>query len=220
MVIEVPGYPLPYGHVFGPQRNSIIHHDGTNPHDSLALRQWQTRLRNNWRQNYVEVTGRFDAATQRAVLRVQEVLGVPRTGVLGAREWEAAWTHELPTKPKPPKPPTGRGRSKQPGYRQDYERRRKYWEDFSQWKVELGKVLDAPPWYPGRPFSVHSRGPYVEHVQRLLGFPPHGRFTVRLMQRIRGLQRVHDLPETGVVDAGTAKLLERLYGSLEPDLND
>lgn len=209
--MDAPKYPLPFGHVFGPLHNSLSHHNGNNFQDAMALKQWQQRLRGQWRQSYLQVTGLYDGPTQRAVLRVQDVASLPRTGVLGPREWSAAWTHELPTKPKLP-PEKERRKMSWPGHRKEWKQRRAYWDQYSLWGVDPSKTPDAPEWFPGRPFGIHERGPWVEQVQRMLGFHTSGKFTVKLMQRIRGLQTAHELPVTGFVDVGTAKLLERLYG--------
>jgi hypothetical protein len=50
----------------------------------------------------------------------------------------------------------------------------------------------------------------VVPVQEVLGFKPTGRFQVALGRRVAGLQRVNGLPESGVVDARTARVIESM----------
>jgi peptidoglycan hydrolase-like protein with peptidoglycan-binding domain len=149
-------------------------------------------------------SGLYDGHTQRAVVEVQERAGLSRTGLLGPREWAAVWTHTPAPKP-PPKPPERRKLT-----RQELRERRRYWKRVSEWQVEPGTSPDAPAWYPGRPFGPRHEGEHVKAVQEVLGFHVSGRFQVALARRVAGVQRAHGLPESGVVDARTATLIESL----------
>lgn len=200
---RTPKFPLPLGHVFGPSRHHITHHDGRAKLDGLALRRWQSRFAGSWQRPWMHPSGLFDGLTQKAVLEVQATLGLRRTGLLGAREWAAVWERT----PPPPKPKPVRQPPRKLTNREKRQRRR-YWRKFSQWQVEPGSDPDAPGWFPGRPFGPHSKGDYVLKVQEILGYAPTGRFSKAMARRVAGLQRVHGLPESGVVDARTAQVIE------------
>lgn len=190
--------------MYGPSRYHVTHHDGRAKLDGLALRKWQARFCSHWHRPWMHPSGLYDGLTQRAVLEVQERAGLPRTGLLGTREWAALWTH-TPEPPKPRKPPEIKKLS-----RQELRKRRRYWEKFSQWQIEPGSDPNAPNWYPGRPFGPHTKADYVKPVQEVCGFNSTGRFQVTMARRVAGLQRAHGLPESGVVDARTATLIESL----------
>jgi peptidoglycan hydrolase-like protein with peptidoglycan-binding domain len=202
---EAPKYPLPLGHVFGLNRLAVHFHDGRGKLDGVWLRQWQNRFCAAWRRPWMHPSGVFDGDTQKAVVEVQKHVGLPVTGALGPREWAAVWT-TAPPEPKPkPAPQPKRKLS-----HKEKRKRRAYWDRFSRWQVEPGSDPDAPEWFPGRPFGPHSKGEYVKEVQHLLGFKETGRYSIAMGKRVAGLQRVHELPESGLVDARTAQLVESL----------
>lgn len=205
--MEAPAFPLPAGHVFGPTCGDLSVHDGRQVFDSQHLRQWQNAYCGRWRRPQATPTGLFDGPTQRGVAEVQTVLGLPVTGRLGADEWAAVWEREPPTKPEPPpKPeptPTERYYAKL--------RRQKIldrWKRYSKYKVVYGATEGAPDWYPGRPFGPHETGPHVTRLRELLGFSSKGKYTLDMARRVRGLQRAHGLPESGLCDGRLAALLD------------
>lgn len=198
-----PPFPLPVGHVFGPP-GDLRYHDGRVIRDSLGLRRWQAALHGYWCRPNCLTSGLYDGRTQRAVYEVQEVLGRPRTGLLGAEEWPVPWETPRPRKPLPEPPPKPTPWES----RQAARDRKKKWLRHSNHRVQFGTDPDAPPWYPGRPFGPHEIGDHVRRVQEILGLTPSGRYTLQMTQRIRGWQRAMGLPVSGVVDIRTACLLD------------
>lgn len=201
-------YQLQAGHLYGPTSGDLRYHSGA---DSL------TDLRNlaRWQRAYVErvqrgprmqVTGRFDAPTQAAVVHVQQLAGLPVTGTIDQATWEAVWTVERPkwVQPAPEPKPAGsvrklKGRNKKANL---------YWRRYSQHDIAYGADPDAPYWYPGRPFALNERGWHVRMVQEILGIEPTGKFNHQTMRRVKGLQRLHDLPVSGIVDPATARVID------------
>lgn len=73
----------------------------------------------------------------------------------------------------------------------------------------------SPLWFK-RELPPGSSGPEVDTLRRMLGLPP-GPLDEDALQRVRGVQRVSGLPETGVVDAATADMIgESAAGDLAP----
>jgi peptidoglycan hydrolase-like protein with peptidoglycan-binding domain len=214
-VTEIPVFPLPAGHCFGPGAASDLRfHDGrTNPRDGLELVKWQKAYHGLWRRPKGTVSGRYDADTQKAVKEVQTVLGVPVTGFLGATEWVAVWERVPPRKPKP-EPSTRL--ADQPWVKKAKRKRFKdHMRKYSRWKVRPGSDPDAPFWFPGRCFGPGEDGPHVKRVQQLLGLKTTGLMNRDTVARLRGWQRANDLPVSGVVDAYQARLLEEAFNRSE-----
>lgn len=206
-------FPLPAGHLFGPPNGAIHWHSGR---DNLADGQW-LRV---WMDQYRRAVNRsvrpdqirpvFDGYVQRAVVDVQRRTGLPVTGTLDPDTWAAVWTYSPPEKPPAPEVPKERtgGRKLTGVSKTGFD----YWRRFSNWKVEYGADPAAPPWWPGRPFGPHEKGMHVRELQSLLGVKETGTMNRDTVARVRGLQRVNDLPVSGVVDVRTACLADQLSG--------
>lgn len=75
----------------------------------------------------------------------------------------------------------------------------------------------SPSWFY-REFGLRDSGSDVNVVQRRLGAPFTGVFDEETEVRVRGLQRLYGLRETGVVNAGTARRIgERARVGMTPD---
>lgn len=84
-------FPLPEEHRYGIRPTHALIHDGrTNHQDSMWLRVWQGRMRNKYPETGIEPTGVFDAATVRAVVKIQEGNDLPPTGFLDRETWEVS----------------------------------------------------------------------------------------------------------------------------------
>lgn len=196
-----PNFPLPQGHLYGvslsgdlrfhPGRNNLV--------DSTHLRTWQSRYRSYWWSG-LELTGRFDGPTQRAAVKVQQAAQLPVTGWIDRDTWMAVWTAQRPApKPVDTTPTRPKGISKEQW---------DYWRKTSQYNIVYGSDPDDPPWYPGRPFARHESGWHVRQMQELLGVKPTGIFNEDTTRRLRGWQRMHGLPASGVMDSTTARHLD------------
>lgn len=64
----------------------------------------------------------------------------------------------------------------------------------------------TPSWWH-REIDIGDRGRDVEIVRRLIAAPAHDTFEEADAVDIRGIQKTHDLPVTGTVDAATAEVL-------------
>lgn len=82
---DLPPFPLPNGHFWGPDKNDLAHHTGRDSWpDNMHLCRWQ-------REVGVEATGVFDGLTQRAAIAVQQTAGLPVTGLVDADTWACAF---------------------------------------------------------------------------------------------------------------------------------
>jgi len=76
--------------------------------------------------------------------------------------------------------------------------------------------MDTPSWF-ARDISLGAVGREVETVQLLLKLPKTGRLDEATVRAVRGWQRLHGLPSTGVVDASTAGTLGELHWVSDPE---
>lgn len=182
--MQAAPFPLPAGHVFGVRPGDLQTHDGRDFSDARQLATWQRAYRARWDSSFSSDSGRFDGPTQRAVLAVQRVLGVPCTLLLGESEWRAVWEQTggpIPSETPHVPPPE---------------------------LVVHGSTIDGPDWHPGRPFGVGETGAHVTRLRQILGLSPGRTYTDEVARRVRGLQRAHGLPVSGVCDVRFAQLIE------------
>lgn len=66
--------------------------------------------------------------------------------------------------------------------------------------------MTHPAWYH-REIYAEDSGPDVSVVQRKLGTTSTGHMNAETVARVRGFQRVHALPITGLIDLDTARAL-------------
>jgi hypothetical protein len=86
-----PPFPLPRGHWFGPKSPDGRNHSGYWAQDRPKIEMLQKRLRQRgWRG--VNVTGRYDAATEAAIRGFQQDKHLPVDGRTGAVTWPRLWT--------------------------------------------------------------------------------------------------------------------------------
>jgi hypothetical protein len=205
-------FPLQSGHLFGPATGDLRHHNGAQSlTDTRDLARWQRAYQQRINST-MQVTGRFDGPTQKAAVQVQEWAGLPVTGTIDQATWEAVWTVVRPPREKPPTPPP---MEELPSFR-TIERKVRvpnkatalYWKRYSRAGVEYGATPDAPYWYPGRPFGANEMGWHIRMCQQLLGLKQTGWFNRQLTVRVRGLQKIHDLPVSGIVDVKTACVID------------
>lgn len=201
-------FPLTAGHIFGPHVGDIRYHTGRESlRDTRDLARWQRAYSERLDRRGITVNGVFDGDTQRAVINVQRLAGLPLSGCIDAATWDAVWTVQRPPKvnavapPLEPNPATVKRTVRG-------DRKSTYWRRHSKAGVEYGADPDAPPWYPGRPFGPNESGWHVQRVQELIGLNPTGRFTQEVARRVRGVQRMNDLPVSGIVDAATARTID------------
>lgn len=187
-------------------------HDGSDWRDGQSLMTWGRQYKGRIRRPNFVPSNRFSGHYQRAVAEVQKLARLPVTGLLGAEEWPLPWTLESP-----------KGTWVRPGgehaerQRQQHKANVKdYWRRYSKFDIHPGSDPNAPPWFPGRPFGVYERGEHVKPVQQFFGINPNGRFTPQLAQKVRGFQRVNDLPVSGFVDARTASLMQAQVDDEDP----
>jgi len=76
--------------------------------------------------------------------------------------------------------------------------------------------MDTPSWFV-RDISLGAVGHEVETVQLLLRVPRTGSLNEDTLRAIRGWQKLHGLPATGVVDANTARTLGELHWVADPE---
>lgn len=176
------------------------HHMG----DRQALRQWQWAYRQRVRRDGPDDTGVFDGATQKAVIYLQKLTGQPVDGQIGPDTWAAVFTYQRPPRVKRDQPPPPSG----PNVIRHSKRSWHYWRTFSSHGTSYATTPGAPPWYPGRPFGLHESGWHVREVQAHLGVKETGFFNHCTLRRVRGLQRLHRLPVSGIVDETTACLID------------
>lgn len=200
-------WPLPAGHALGPPLGDLRwHHGPCHPTCGAALVWWTAvyRQRVSRKLDPVSVWG---GTVQAAVIHVQQLAGLPTTGVLGQEVWDAVRTVQ-PVKSAKPKPASewdpGQKCPKPAGARERW----RYWLRYSKYGVEYGTTPDAPPWWPGRPFGPHEKGWHVLRVQELLGVKPTGCMNGGTVRRVRGWQRLRGLPVTGIVDVHMATELD------------
>lgn len=201
-----PPFPLPLGHRFGPNlHGSTMIHDGSDWRDAANIRLWGNMYMGRIKRPLFRVSDRFTGYYQRGVAEIQKLAGLPVTGLLGADEWPLPWTLEVPSSRYVR--PGGEHAEKQ---RQQHKANvRDYWRRYSKFDIHPGSDANAPPWFPGRPFGQFEYGEHVKPVQQFFGVTPtNGRFTARLAQKVRGFQRVNDLPVSGIVDARTASYMQ------------
>lgn len=191
-------------------------HDGREfVNESRWLAAWQRTYRERVNRRGADPTGVYDGDTQRAVRDVQTKCGLPVDGLLGPEVWAATWVYKPPPREKPPAVPAvepmprwkvaalknlKKGRVSSKGWH--------YWRKFSNYRVQYGTDPDAPPWWPGRVFGRNEQGWHVREIQNLLGIKETGFFNADTDRRIRGLQCLHKVPESGVVDVRTALLID------------
>lgn len=86
-------FPLPQGHVYAgglkPNR-----HDGSKGTEGLWLLQAQLALKIRWKFGHVVATGKLDAATQDAIVRIQHAHGYVPNGELDERTWDTIFVGE------------------------------------------------------------------------------------------------------------------------------
>ncbi len=201
-------FPLPVGHVFGPAHGPLHWHDGR---ESLLESRWLAVWQSLYRQKFNrrlrpdQFSPTYDGLLQQLVIDVQRRTGQPTTGLLDMGTWDATWLYERPANPRPEvaKEKTG-GRQLRPQSKKSWH----YWRRFSNYQVQYGTDPDAPPWYPGRPFGRHEKGWHVREVQQLLGIKETGTYNADTQARVRGLQRLADLPVSGIVDRATAAAID------------
>lgn len=208
-----PPFPLPLGHKFGPVNwGSIMFHDGKDFRDGQSLRTWGAAYRGRIRRPRFEPSERFTGHYQRAVAELQKMAGLPVSGLLGAEEWPLPWTLEPP--PARYVRPGGEHAERQ---RQQHKANVKdYWRRYSKFDIHPGSDPNAPSWFPGRPFGIYEYGEHVKPVQEFFGRKANGRFDPRLAQKVRGFQRVNDLPVSGIVDARTASYIQAQTDDEDP----
>jgi peptidoglycan hydrolase-like protein with peptidoglycan-binding domain len=208
-----PPFPLPLGHTYGPNLfGSLMIHDGSDWRDAANIRLWGSTYKGRIRRPMFQPGERFTGHYQRAVAEIQRLVGLPATGLLGASEWPLPWTLEVP--PARYVRPGGEHAERQ---RQQHKANvRDYWRRYSKFDIHPGSDPEAPPWFPGRPFGQFEYGEHVKPVQQFFGIPPNGRFTPRLAQKVRGFQRVNDLPVSGIVDARTASYMQAAQDDEDP----
>lgn len=194
-------FPLPMGHMFGVSLSGDLrfHDPRYNIREAAYLRDWQTRYRSMWWSG-LDVTGRYDGPTQRAAVAVQKAASLPVTGWVDWATWDAVWTSQRPV--RPPEDPTPAKPKRISKEQWDY------WRKTSAYDITYGKDENDPPWYPGRPFGRHERGWHVRELQNLLSLKPTGCFNEDTERRVRGWQRMHGLPASGVVDSPTARHID------------
>jgi hypothetical protein len=199
----VPPWPLPTGHRYGFAGYDLRNHDGRSSISHFeGLRAWRLAYRDRIKRIDLPTTA-FDAVTQKAVLHVQELAKLPKTGVIDLSTWDAVFTIEKPVvaPPAEPKPPDRRG------LRLKAKKTRDYWRRVSS-RVEFTTDGSQPPWWPGRPFGPGEFGWHVEQLQRLLQARETGTFTKELGARVRAARRLHGLPVSNVVDLRLAVALD------------
>ncbi len=202
---DMPEFPLPLGHSFGPQGGSLMWHDGRSLlHERQALARWQRAYRERINRRWGgQATGVYDGDTQKAVIDLQTRADLPRTGLVDPATWAAVWTHAPSPRPAPPKVEKVPGR-----VRSSTRKSWHYWRRFSTFEIRYGTDPALPPWWPGRPFGPHEKGWHVREIQTLLGLKDTGTFNADTQARVRGVQRMHHVPISGVVDGRTALLID------------
>lgn len=197
---------LPAGHALGPQLGDLRwHHGPCHPTCGGALLWWTAVYRQRLNRKFTPVAV-WGGTVQAAVVHVQQLAGLPTTGVLGPEVWEAVRTVQRP-KPVPRekwKDPQAHTKPKwSRAGRGQYEKWH-YWRRYSQYGIEYGTTPDAPPWWPGRPFGPHEKGWHVSVLQEKLGVKPTGCMNPGTVKRVRGWQRLRGWPVTGIVDVNMA----------------
>jgi peptidoglycan hydrolase-like protein with peptidoglycan-binding domain len=68
-------------------------------------------------------------------------------------------------------------------------------------------------WYKRRIFVATTPEEHdaVIHVQRVFSIEPTGNLDYETKSRIRGLQKLFNLPVTGIIDDATAEQIERIF---------
>lgn len=196
-------WPLPVGHRYGPQGFDLRNHNGhASIVDSAALQAWQNAYRHRIKRCDLP-PGYYDAVTQKAAIHVQELAGLPRTGLIDQDTWAAVFTVERPVvaPPAEKKPPSARV------LRLRTKRLKDYWRRVSQ-RVEFTADGSQPPWWPGRPFGPGEYGWHVETLQELVQARKTGLFNRETCARVRALRRIHGLPVSDVVDLPLAVALD------------
>lgn len=218
MTNSAPKFPLPLAHCFGLDPNDITVHDGSKLMDQQALIAWQRRYRNAWNSDGV-VTGAFDGPTQRACIDVQRRLGLVITAVLDQATWDAVWAPtEDAEKPaeSPVEAPAGPALTEDQGppvvaQAQPVKPTRVGSASKAQ-KSAANKIVwrhradgEMPRWMDNPEFDR-------EQVARIkLGISADE----DLAERLKGLQLIAGIEQTGSLDAATAWLLEeRAPGTL------
>lgn len=200
---DVAPYPWPLqpGHLFGPTDYDLRYHNGSQSLTDLqALARWQRAYYQRLNRYHIRVNGRFDGETQKAAVAVQELVGLPVTGLIDPATWEAVWSARKPPAPPPPVyPPRKRACPQALGI---------YWRRYSATNNNYGCTPGAPPWYPGKPFSRYEAGEHVRIVQEKLGLKPTGIFNKRTSQAVGGIQGANGLPWSRIVDVATARLID------------
>jgi peptidoglycan hydrolase-like protein with peptidoglycan-binding domain len=205
-------FPLPQGHFFGLNPFDVRSHTGNdNWADENNLKHWQRQYQMRWDRAGV-VTGRFDGPTQRAAVAIQRDRGLPLTGVLDEDTWRAGLagprSTQSPDHDVPVPSPTPDVREAPEGHSEASVSRDVAVPDQSNEDT----LPEAPQWYKdhGGPVGMTSKGPAVRTVRRLLGIQVRDTWSQDVSQRIRGLQKLNNLPVTGWVDTRTAQLLDAL----------
>lgn len=176
----------------------------------MWLRQWQGRYRERLKRWAFEPTGRYDKPTQQAILEVQRLAGQRPTGMLDADAWAAVEVVEKPKPPPAPDPPPAQtgGHAVRKARRKGKSTFMTYWRRYSNRGVVYGNTEGAPNWYPGKPFGPNEQGWHVKRLQELLGLKPTGWYNLNVQRKVRGLQRLHGLPVSGVCDVRVAALVD------------
>lgn len=91
MFMDYPRFPLPVGHTYGPGVHPSRHRGDINE-EGMMLAHVQRHLQQTWKQNHVNITGRFDGPTQGALQNVQVQLGLHPTGILDEELWDKIFT--------------------------------------------------------------------------------------------------------------------------------
>lgn len=201
--VSVRSWPLPVGHRYGPQGYDLRNHDGRSSiGESQGLQAWQFAYRHLIKR--VEFPrGYYDSVTQTAVIHVQQLAGLPRTGLLDADAYAAVWTVEKPKVEPPPVKPAPTKRQ----LRVKAQLQKDYWRRVSN-RVQFVADGSQPPWWPGRPFGPNETGWHVEVLQDLVQARKTGTYNRETASRVRALRRIHGLPVSDVVDLPLAVALD------------
>jgi peptidoglycan hydrolase-like protein with peptidoglycan-binding domain len=197
-------FPLPSGHVFGLNPNSVQYHDGSDlGADTFYLTHWQSHYQRKWDREGV-ITGRFDGPTQRAALAVQKAGGLPLTGVVDAETWDAVF------QPSRPGPAAVVELAEFVSQRGSEGAGRKAAARETKRTKTLPNGRTAPTWYPGSRFGAGSTGEHVKRIRIILGMAVTDVFDDDLVARVRGVQLDAKLRRTGIVDERTALAIDAL----------
>jgi hypothetical protein len=220
--------------VYGLDPNDVTVHDGQQSWtDFQNLTVWQRRYALLDREGVV--TGHFDGPTQRACIGQQKLHNLPVTAVLDEATWYTVWreppgppeppkmtvqevvaalekaavkapeSHADATEPETPVEPKGKAPAK-PMAVKDPSPKPRLGERVS--KSNANKILwrhrdegEAPAWMNLPPDDQ------LDTAMVKLGLTPNADLE-EFKSRVRGVQRLSALPETGILDSATAWLIE------------